>query len=616
MKFIKILAAAVLGLFASTATADDSKTFSGSTLYGHCFTPRNTVSFDTGVKAGAAMQLTADDIKTFAGCKITAIAVANGSLSSGAAVTELPITLFVSNALGTTLTPTVEFNGVMDLSNPLEYTEYALPEPIEITEGMNPLYFGYQMICDITQYNPIAVDYSLHSETDGPGDWFGEYSSKTNGWNWSQLRDQVGMNCIRVKIEGENMRANNVQIMEGNIPAFVAPGNSMEVGVYLNNTAFNTVNSVTFKCTLGDNEAQTITLPLNKPLYYNEFTLAPLYFNVSVDGVEGADIPVKVELAGVNEEAALNNAAYIYKNISSTFHSFEGGYDKNVVAEIATGTWCGWCPRGIVAVEKMAEYDTEGRFIPIAVHGGNDPMLAQSYNSLTSLTGGSYPAVVLNRDIKSYGVQDPSFDIFKAVYDVETSYRALVKPSVESMSYNADTKKLTVNASAEFAVNSASEFAFAYALIEDEVGPYYQTNYYANGAGGALDWWDRQGSSVQMLYNSVARYIYAYNGVKNSIAANVEVGQTYTHSAAVSTNAATNIGNCSIVLMVINRKTGRIENAVKVAYDDESAIESIEAELNNEPAVYFDLQGREVSSPREGQIYIERRGSETRKVRF
>ena len=51
---------------------------------------------------------------------------------------------------------------------------------------------------------------------------------------------------------------------------------------------------------------------------------------------------------------------------------------KKVVAEELTGTWCGWCIRGIVTFEEMkAKYpDT---FIAIAVHGGSDVMKDEEY---------------------------------------------------------------------------------------------------------------------------------------------------------------------------------------------------------------------------------------------
>ena len=50
-----------------------------------------------------------------------------------------------------------------------------------------------------------------------------------------------------------------------------------------------------------------------------------------------------------------------------------------VVGEEATGTWCGWCPRGAVALNWM-DHDYEGYWQGIAVHNG-DPMSDADYDN-------------------------------------------------------------------------------------------------------------------------------------------------------------------------------------------------------------------------------------------
>ena len=45
-------------------------------------------------------------------------------------------------------------------------------------------------------------------------------------------------------------------------------------------------------------------------------------------------------------------------------------YVQKVVGEELTGTWCGWCPRGAVALENMRNKYPD-TFIGIAVHGGD-----------------------------------------------------------------------------------------------------------------------------------------------------------------------------------------------------------------------------------------------------
>jgi hypothetical protein len=50
--------------------------------------------------------------------------------------------------------------------------------------------------------------------------------------------------------------------------------------------------------------------------------------------------------------------------------------EKFTVGEEKTGSWCGWCPRGAVALAQM---ETTPNFIGIAVHNA-DPMTISSYD--------------------------------------------------------------------------------------------------------------------------------------------------------------------------------------------------------------------------------------------
>ena len=61
---------------------------------------------------------------------------------------------------------------------------------------------------------------------------------------------------------------------------------------------------------------------------------------------------VKFNLISVDDEAD----AYAGNNIDYTNVKVKGSVPKQrFVVEEGTGTWCGWCPRGIVAFRHMAE---------------------------------------------------------------------------------------------------------------------------------------------------------------------------------------------------------------------------------------------------------------------
>ena len=69
---------------------------------------------------------------------------------------------------------------------------------------------------------------------------------------------------------------------------------------------------------------------------------------------------------------------------------------RNVVMEEFTGTWCGWCPRGMRAVELLSEIYGD-RFIPIGVHYNDVFESADFKYILDNYASGGFPGCTLNR---------------------------------------------------------------------------------------------------------------------------------------------------------------------------------------------------------------------------
>lgn len=78
----------------------------------------------------------------------------------------------------------------------------------------------------------------------------------------------------------------------------------------------------------------------------------------------------------------------------STAAAISGEFQRNVLIEDYTGTWCGYCPRMAYGIEKVIEQGI--RIVPVAIHGGSstEPFL-YSGTFPTTVTG--YPTGKLNR---------------------------------------------------------------------------------------------------------------------------------------------------------------------------------------------------------------------------
>jgi len=181
---------------------------------------------------------------------------------------------------------------------------------------------------------------------------------------------------------------------------------------------------------------------------------------------------------------------------------------KLVVGEEATGTWCGWCPRGAVALNWM-DHDYEGYWQGIAVHNG-DPMTDADYDNGMAPYIGGYPS----------GIVDRGQEINPAAFKQDFLQRIIVEPSgviTNGAELTGDTLK--VNLTVNFQNSVSGNYKLACVLVEDSVTgttpQYYQSNSYSGGGAGPLidvdgsDWANKPSSvpASQMVYRHVARGI-------------------------------------------------------------------------------------------------------------
>lgn len=288
-----------------------------------------------------------------------------------------------------------------------------------------------------------------------------------------------------------------------------------------------------------------------------------------------------------------------------------------MLIEEFTGTWCQFCPQGIVTMDKLRETYTDGSVIPVAVHSG-DEMKATSFSEIDRNYSDGYPSAIMNRMVYiEY--------IYPTEYCIEEidAFRALPTPSkvTATAHFNETRKGVIFNTKTSFCfdnANAADEYMLSFAITEDNVGPYKQNSTFGSQPAGTLPGWDNgKPSSIETIYNDVARQIN--NVTTGSIPKSVEAGKEYEYTYELKFKAATkisNVENLNAIVYLINRKTNVVENAYMIKSEDllSSGIEEIEATDNtNAPVEYFNLQGMRVKEPANG-LYIRRQGSDTRKV--
>ncbi len=234
---------------------------------------------------------------------------------------------------------------------------------------------------------------------------------------------------------------------------------------------------------------------------------------------------------------------------------------KMVVGEEGTGTWCQWCPRGAVYMDRF-EQDYTQFWAGIAVHNG-DPMTVTDYDAGVSGLIGGYPSALVDRGIDV----DPSGmgpDFFARL---QTAPVAFIQ---NGATWDAATRTLNVSVSCDFQAAANSNYKVACVLTEDDVtgttGAYNQSNAYGGGANGVMGGFEALANPVpaaQMVYNHVARAIApSFTGLATAFPATVNTGDVLTNNFSFVLPATWDETKIHIIGLLFD-PAGRIDNAGK-----------------------------------------------------
>ena len=284
---------------------------------------------------------------------------------------------------------------------------------------------------------------------------------------------------------------------------------------------------------------------------------------------------------------------------------------NKVVAEELTGSWCGWCVRGIVALEETKKAHPE-QFIAIAVHG-NDFLESPEYTDyIAGLIGSSgYPNSVVNRDRNTAG--DPEY--------IPVRFEQKASAPIEGyVTLETGGEDGLYEATAKVALNSNGldgRYRMAYAIVENDVyeegnSNYVQHNSYAGGANGEMGGYEDLPEYVtDFHFQDVARgTIGDPSGIEGSLPLRMDAGREYvTTESFTLPETVLNVDNVYIVAMLIDTRSSGIVNAdmAKLTADDPAGIAGPGVNKEPERTEIYTVDGRRVA---EGSlvpgIYIRR----------
>lgn len=295
-------------------------------------------------------------------------------------------------------------------------------------------------------------------------------------------------------------------------------------------------------------------------------------------------------------------------------------YPRRIVCEEGTGTWCGWCVRGLVMLDSIRNTCSDWA-IGIAAHSG-DPMACDYVSAITQWLGsGGFPCGTVNRKAQT----DPGefINVGRRMFEQE---EVLVAMKAEA---ELDEAARTVKAhtSLWFADDDPeADYRLGYTIIEDGVHQpddieYAQNNAYSGGGSGPMGGYEDKPGLVppsEMWYNEVARgYVDDIMGVAGSVPTEVGADEeiTFTNEFALP-DGILDDSNTALVVMLIDQTDGRIVNAVLTPIGDGAHTGITTAGVNRtaKPEAYYTPDGRRLSSPKPGLNIVRMSDGTARKT--
>jgi hypothetical protein len=498
----------------------------------------------------AAIEIPAATSTTYAGANLTKIKFAVNA--EGISLSN--VSVFLTSTLSGTPFYTQNVSSVVT-----GWNEITLSAPYTLVSN-TPFYIGYSLTT--TGGYPIVVD---DTSFDPKGDHI------AIGTNWTTLaaNDLDGVVSVLGILEGSNLPQYSLGLENIAHSTTVAVGTAFTIEGTLKNRGIQEITSYNLYYTIGTANEQSIAVS-NVNIPNNEGA------NFSIPNISSqqeGQVPIVIRVADLNG-SNINTSSDASKN--SAIDIAVNPFEKNIVIEEGTGTWCGWCPRGAVAMTSMRTLHPD-RFIGIAVHNG-DPMAVAAYNNGLGFTG--FPTAAINRA----RTVDPSPSSLNVDFQKEETISGY-KIEFQKAEFNSQKTQINIIAKVTSAFDATVDMRVAFVVVENDVtgsaSGYNQSNYYSvaysYGQLGAMGGYENLPNPVpasQMVYPEVARCILpSFNGAVGSVPANLvkETPVTYNYTLALPASV-NNANNIELIALLLENKAGgfkpyQITNSVKLDAD-------------------------------------------------
>lgn len=468
--------------------------------------------------------------------------------------------------------PDVLFVQKVDLSTlKAGANEIVMTTPFAINNTVT--YIGYSLYMN-SQDEPIMCG----------GDYVPEsfhFRATAEKTNWGLISDH-GKLALQVLADGVNLSENSAVPSDFGNHAF-QKGEEAIIPVKITNKGKNPLTSISYTITTNNDPSTTTpetTVSMNNTSL-NSYEMVNVLFDTS-EALKCTRTLTITKVNGVPNEATEDEAS-----ANGDFKIVSEFFTKVPVVEEFTGTWCQYCPAGIVGMQYA--HETFGdKVVLIAAHT-NDPMTISDYDAISNQVSG-VPSSFVNRELDVY--PHPVY-LFESL---SQSLEELPDGKVDLTAlWNDEAKtKIDVEASSKFAfAEENANYGIALVLIEDgltgKTTTWGQVNGYSGGNGDPyLEWWYAQGARVYGLeYDHVAVGAWnILNGFDGSVNTSFEAGEEmkFNYQADISNKTVIqDKSKLKLAALLIDRKTGHIVNAAQT--DIKTPVEPLVGDVNHDGSV-------------------------------
>lgn len=463
--------------------------------------------------------------------------------------------------------------------------------------------------------------------------------------NFESLSSIVGMSSsIQIGLDVSDCEANDATV-SANPELTTLVNTKQQYPFYITNNSAKPITQLTYSISVDGVNGAEKSLDLSSPIESMETASIPYTTAFEDDGVH----TVELNISKVNGNTNINK----HSSAEYSIIALEKSADRVSVVEEQTGTWCGWCPRGHVALDLLNK-QLGDKVVTLAGHFANgesqvDPMniyqLDENSTQAEALADYGFVAMYVSSMLGGGGLPGAMFDRVVAAdpyvganttkgkngtYEYgATDLVNLLKegnPSEADFSMTAswaDDKNtdIKVDLTTTFNYNRFGSFPYGVAFVLSENGmtgkgaTWKQLNYYSKLAGvnGASDFnnpdmaaWFKAGSYVSTTYDNVV--VQAWNPLGNAAIVDksktdIDKGEVIPFSTTLKVNSdlIQNYNNLTLSALLVNLNSLAVVNAAKVVLGNCAAgIENVNSEANNNVVSRYNVNGMRINGAQKG----------------